>query len=74
MPPETDEKTLRKMLTSRLSTSGKKSNNLDDVGVVANVGEIEMSKITIGDEMMNDATLKSSEKIKTPKKSRKLKK
>ena len=64
LPPETDEPTLRKMLTSRLSQK------LEGANLAANVSGIEMSKIK--DEESNESI--SSEKIKTPEKSRKLRK
>ena len=64
LPPETDEPTLRKMLTSRLSQK------LEGANLAANVSDIEMSKIK--DEESNESI--SSEKIKTPEKSRKLRK
>ena len=64
LPPETDEPTLRKMLTSRLSQK------LAGTNLAANVSDIEMSKIK--DEESNESI--SSEKIKTPEKSRKLRK
>ena len=64
LPPETDEPTLRKMLTSRLSQK------LAGADLAANVSDIELSKIK--DEESNESI--SSEKIKTPEKSRKLRK